>query len=440
MKLYAVPLLILTAIAGIVISAQTKNESRATVFTNAKLIDGTGKPPIESATLVIRDGKIVSVSPTDSAKVPENAEVIDLKGKTIMPTLIAGHSHLGMVQGKKAASANVTEENVKHQLDRYASYGIGTVLSLGTDREFVLKLRDAQKDAPGSGPRIVSAGLGFGVPNGAPPIAGGLDHVHRPATAEEAKAQLEELAKLKPDFVKIWIDDFNGTLPVKMSRDIRRTVISEAHRHGLPVAAHVYYLADAKELVAEGIDVLAHSIRDLPVDDELIAAMKEKGTGYIATLALDDAFYIYEDQPEFAKSEFFKRGIEPGVEDLIQPGTYKPKANAREVYQRAARNLKRLHDGGVKIGMGTDSGATPLRVQGFTEHRELQLMVAAGLTPLEAIHAATGTNAELLRISGKTGTLEAGKEADLLILNGDPSKDMRETEKIDAVWLGGKKR
>jgi imidazolonepropionase-like amidohydrolase len=125
---------------------------------------------------------------------------------------------------------------------------------------------------------------------------------------------------------------------------------------------------------------------------------------------------------------------------MIQPGTYKPKANAREVFQRASQNLKRLHDGGVKIGMGTDSGATPLRVQGFTEHRELQLMVAAGLTPLEAIHAATGTNAELLRISGKTGTLQAGKDADLLILNGDPSKDIRETEKIEAVWLGGKKQ
>ena len=137
MKHYVLFLLAISVVAGVVISAQNKNDSRATVFTNAKLIDGTGKPPIESATLVIRDGKIVSVSPSDSAKPPEDAEVIDLKGKTIMPALIAGHSHLGMVQGKKASSANVTEENVRRQLDRYASYGIGTVLSLGTDREAV---------------------------------------------------------------------------------------------------------------------------------------------------------------------------------------------------------------------------------------------------------------------------------------------------------------
>lgn len=427
-------LALLLTLVGYVISAETKSGGKVTVFKGATVIDGTGKEPLRNADLVVRDGKIESLS----GAIPKGAEIINATGKTIMPTLISAHSHLGLIQGPKAASANVTRENVRRQLKQYAKYGIGTVTSLGADGDFIYELRDERNISAGAGPRVFTAGLGFGVAGGAPPAAAGLDKVHRPATAEEAKAQVNELAKLRPDFVKIWIDDFNGSMPIKMSREVRRAIISEAHRNGLKVAAHVYYLSDARELVSEGIDILAHSIRDQPVDDELVSAMKEKGTFYIATLFLDEAFFAYADQPEWMKGDFFRNALEPGAAELLKPDVFKPKPGSREVLQLASRNMKKLHDGGVKIGFGTDSGANPYRVQGFAEHRELQLMVAAGLTPLDAIRAATQTNAALLGVSDSMGTLEAGKQASFLVLDGDPLEDIRNTENIRSVWLDGK--
>lgn len=439
MKRY--PLFLVFSLVGVlayVISAQTKNESsgKTTAFTNVRVIDGTGKPAAESVTLVVRGSRIEAVQPS-SASLPEGSEVIDASGKTIMPALIAAHSHLGMIKGDKAASANVTEENVTRQLKQYAAYGIGTVTSLGADGSFIYKLRENQNQNSGTGPRILTAGLGFGVAGGAPPAASGLDQVHRPESPEEAKAQVAELAKLKPDFVKIWIDDFNGTMPIKMDRQIRRTIIEEAHKHQLRVAAHVYYLSDAKELVRDGIDVIAHSIRDLPVDDELIDLMKKQGTSYIATLFLDEAFFAYAGEPEWTKDEFFKKALEPGAEKLIAPDVFKPKEGAEHVLKRASENLKRLHEAGIKIGIGTDSGANPYRVQGFAEHRELQLTVAAGLSPMDTIVSATRSSAELLGIQNHTGTLEPGKAADFLVLNENPLEDISNTTRIHQIWLGG---
>ncbi len=425
-------------IAGVMISAQIKRSSGegAVAFKNARLIDGTGKPPVDGGVLVIRDGKIIAAG--EEVAIPDKAEVIDVGGKTIMPAIIAAHSHLGVVKGIKPDSANVTEENVLRQLGVYGKYGIGTVVSLGADGEFIYRLREDRQKKPSDGPAILTAGLGFGAVGGVPPMGAGLDRANRPATAEEARKQVAALAEHKPDFVKIWIDDAGGNLPVRMTREVRRAIIDEAHRHGIKVAAHVFYLADAKELVAEGVDILAHSIRDKVVDEEIIAAMKQRGTTYIPTLFLDEAFFIYADKPEWMVTDFFRSALEPGVEEMF--ATFKERPGARETLGRAMENVKRLHDAGIKIGLGTDSGAQPLRVQGFGEHRELQLLVASGLTPAEVIRIATGNSAEIIGHEARTGTLEAGKQADFLILGGDPTVDIRNTEKIGEVWIGGRKQ
>lgn len=163
-------------------------------------------------------------------------------------------------------------------------------------------LREKRNKGLIGGPYILTAGHGIGVPNGAPPPFTGIDSVVRPGTIKEALKEVDDMAQHHVDILKIWVDDFGGTLPT-MKPEIYKAVIAEAHKRGLRVAAHVWNLADAKALVADGVDVLAHSVRDLPVDDELIASMKSRGVFQIPTLAADESFFVYKDNPPWMNSK-----------------------------------------------------------------------------------------------------------------------------------------
>jgi imidazolonepropionase-like amidohydrolase len=206
----------------------------------------------------------------------------------------------------------------------------------------------------------------------------------------------------------------------------------------------VFYLADAKALVAAGIDVLAHSVRDLPVDAELVRAMKSRGVFYIPTLNVDHSFFVFTDQPEVMNDEFFKRAVSPELIQMFQSQAYQDKMAAnpavpkeKAAFATARNNVKALHDAGVPIAFGTDSGANPERIAGWGEHHELELMVGAGLSPMDAIVAATKTSAALIK-AGDRGTLEVGKRADFLVLAADPTADIRNTRQLVTVWHNGK--
>src|SRR6185312_14817460 len=267
--------------------------------------------------------------------------------------------------------------------------------------------------------------------------------LYRPNRADEARRDVQEMAARRPNFVKIWVDDNLGKVP-KMKPEVYQAAIDEAHKHGLKVAAHVYYLNDAKRLVRDGVDVLAHSIRDKPVDDELIQLMKQHGTYYIPTLQLEEAFFIYADKAPWMKTAFFQDTLSPELREQFNSTEWvekiehdKTTAIHRVALAQAKQNVKRLADAGIPIAFGTDSGAFPVRIPGFAEHRELYLAVSSGLSPVEAIHSATGVNSRMLGISANTGTVEPGKEADLLILNADPEKAIQNTTRIAAVWHRG---
>ena len=211
------------------------------------------------------------------------------------------------------------------------------------------------------------------------------------------------------------------------------------------VAAHVYYLADAKRLAELDVDVLAHAVRDQPVDEELIGLLKQNDVYYIPTIGVDESAYVYADQPEWMKSPFFLHALQPALRDQFENAAWREGilanrklGDSREAVTMNQRNAASLHRAGVKLGFGADSGANPLRIPGFAEHREIQLLCDAGLAPLEALKSATSNSAELLGLDDR-GTLAAGKLADFVVLGGDPTTDSRQFQSIESVWRRGRK-
>jgi imidazolonepropionase-like amidohydrolase len=414
-----------------------------TILPDVTVIDGLGGNPKTHATVIIDGSNIREiVTSPQPYKPPRGARVLHVEGKVVMPGLISAHSHLGLVDGVTSKPENYNEANIERQLKQYQQYGVTTVMSLGLNKDLLYQLRAEQRAGKLGGATILTAGRGIGVPGGVPPLNVGPDQVYRPKTPEEARQDVREMAAHHPDIIKTWVDDNLGKLP-KPNFEVEAAVIDEAHKHGLKVAAHVFYLADAEKLVADGVDVLAHSVRDKPVDDKFIRLMKERHTAYIPTLQLEEAFFIYADKPDWIKSPFFLDALQPSLRDMLLSPDFAAKIQSdpatvlhRQFLQTAEQNLKKLAEAGVTIGFGTDSGAMPTRIAGFAEHRELQLMVESGLSAEQALDCATAGNAAILGLTN-TGTIAAGRTADLLVLDGDPISNIQNADKIAAVFQAG---
>jgi imidazolonepropionase-like amidohydrolase len=420
--------------------------SNLTVLRGMRLIDGAGGPPIEDATLVI-EGQIVKlVGPSARIAVPPGAKVIDLVGKTVIPGLVSNHAHLGVVDGTAAGPGHDTRENLLRQLAQYEAYGVTTITSLGFNGPMFYELQPGLHQGALAGADAFGADRGIGVPAAAPPVEVGAGKPYRPATVEEARQAVRETAARQPTpaFVKIWVDDFHGSLKAKMSPEIEAAVIDEAHQQKLRVAAHVFYLDDARRLVAEGVDVLAHGVRDRPVDMPFIAALKARHLAYVPTLGLDETFFVYAERPSWVDSPFFRHAVQPPLAAQLDDPAWRARtlADAKTIRESKAalamnlKNLKLLHEAGVRVGFGTDSGATPLRIPGFAEHHELRLMIEAGYTPLQAITCATRDAALVLGLEDR-GLLARGKLADLVVVEGNPALDIADVDRIVSVWHRG---
>ena len=420
---------------------------RTVVLRGARLIDGSGNHPLDNAVIVIQDGHIAACGPAAVTPAPVGAKIIDYRGKTIIPGLISDHSHVGVVDGLSVGANNYNRENVLSQLRQYEAYGVTTVLALGLNGPPFQELRQTLHEGEALGADLFGADRGIGIPDGAPseqalPVES--DQLYRVTTAAEARAAVREMAARKTDLIKLWLDNFGGALPVKMSPEIYTAAIDEAHRAGLRVAVHIHDLDDAKAVLDANADIIAHGVRDRPVDAAFVEQMKARGAWYIPTLALDEATFVYADDPPWSHTAFFKRGLSSALRAQLESNDWRAKtraapgsAAARKSLEMNLRNLKTLYDAGVNIGFGTDSGASPLRIPGIAEHRELALMVRSGLTPLEAITLATSKAADLLQLSDR-GTLTVGKWADLVVLNADPSVDIAAADRIAAVWHRGR--
>ena len=427
-------------------SAVALAQQKPIILHDAAVVDGTGAQVRPHMDITLHKGYIESVKPAFK-KAPKDADIVDCTGKIVIPGLISAHSHLGILLNNADPSPDAyTTENVTAALNQFERYGVTTIVSLGLNRDLVYQLRDQQRAGKLGGATILTAGRGIGVPNGAPGLNVAPDQIYRPANADEARKDVDELASHHADLVKMWLDNGHGKIP-PMEPAVYNAVIEQAHRHHLKVAAHVYTLADAKSLVNANIDIFAHSIRDQSVDPAFAQTLIDHKIWYIPTLSLDEAFYLYADDPEVMKSAFFQQAAGPQLLAKLQAPDYASKTlaapqteQAKKDHEIAMKNFKILHDAGVNIGFGTDSGAVAGRIPGFSEHRELEDLVAAGLTPLQAITLATGENGRLLHeINSKVtvGLIKDGYSADLIVLSADPLMDVRNTRHIEAVYHHG---
>jgi len=418
-------LLILTA----ALLPKVEGQNNAVLFEGARLITGDGSAAIESSAFVMDNNRFTSVGKKGEVRAPAGAARVDLSGKTVMPALIDAHTHLGwaVIRTGEINKDTYSKDNLTDHLRRMAYYGIAATFNMGTDPGDVGFQLRAQPPAGAALLRL--AGRGMGKPNAGPgaeywrPVAYGI------TSEADARKAVQELAAKKVDIVKIWVDDRNGAVE-KLTPDLYRAVIDEAHKRNLRVSAHIYYLADAKDLLRAGIDGFMHGVRDKDVDDEFIQLFKQHPNVFL-TPNLPDKGNSEED---FA----FMAGTVPASEvkkarDAQARRTPEQQKRAREFFDLQARNLAKLNAAGVKIAFGTDSGTTV----GWDAHQELADMVTAGMTPSQVIIAATKTSADVMKLN-QLGTVAASKSADFIVLDANPLDNIGNTRKIAKVYIRGK--
>lgn len=425
--LLAVSLIVALGCASLGV-AQRASVSPA-LLEGAWLFPADGRAPIDDSAILVEDGSITAVGRRGALRAPAGAARIDLTGKFVIPALIDAHSHPGYTDiGRLTTSAaNYTRDTIVDHLRRYAYYGVASTLSLGLDRgELPFQLR-AQAIAGAA--LFHTAGRGIAWPNNGPNAAYWRDAPYGVTTEAEARSAVRELAASNVRLVKIWVDDRGGTVP-KLPPALYRAAIDEAHALGLRVVAHVYYLGDGKELLRAGVDGFAHGIRDVEVDDEFVALFKARPQAFLLP-NLPDA------PPSEAELTWLSETLPAAqIERLRQLPRSRSEA-AQRLFDVQIRSLRRLAAAGVRIGLGTDAGAVSDGVSfGWSVHTELADMVAGGLTPAEALVAATRTSADVLGLE-RTGTIAPGRSADLLVLDANPLTDIRNTRRIARVYLRG---
>jgi imidazolonepropionase-like amidohydrolase len=389
------------------------------VLTHATVVDGTGAGPQKDVTIVMENGRIRDMGPSSKLSVPAGATVVDLKGKFIVPGIINAHGHVGA--------------KTEPQLRQYALYGVTTATSMQTDPDEVVQVREAQKRGELRGARVSTVKYRF-APD--PEVV----------TPQQARAKVDEIVAAGADYIKVWVDGGFGTR-AKLTPEFCATVLEQARKHGKLTFAHAYELSDAKMLVEQGLNVLAHNIRDREVDAEFIAVLKQRNVTLIPTLIRDEFLFAYGDAPAWIDDPFFQKVVSPERMAVLktkirdEQAKNPQRALFKAGFEMNKINLKKLSDGGVRIALGTDSGGAADRffVQGYSEHREMELMVQSGLTPMQVIQSFSKGASEALGIDKEFGTLAKGKTADLLVLEKNPLENIANMRSIQAIYLGGKK-
>jgi imidazolonepropionase-like amidohydrolase len=427
--------------AATTVLTQTRRAS-SVLFENARLIPGDGSGPIIGSAFLVENGIVTNVGRNGRVTAPAGAARIDLGGKTVMPTLINTHGHPGFQRGLTYTAENFTRDTIVADLDRALYFGVAVIQSQGIEKgDVTYGIRADQEAGRLGGARLRIAGRGIGAPNAGPGAAAYAGIAYEVTTEEQGRNAVRELAERNVDLVKIWVDDRNGRAP-RLPPDIFRAIIDEGHKHGLKVNAHVFYHADAVELVNAGIDALAHLVRDKEMDDALIAAIVRRNVYVMPNLSPE--WNTYTELPHWLRDGdplmVLLRGSAPLAVILRMKKAYENRDAAavertREQYRILQRSLAKLARANAKIVLGSDTGLED-HLFGMAEQRELESMARAGMTPMQVIVAATSRPAAYLGLD-RMGTLTVGKEADFLVLDGDPLVDVTNTQRISKIFMKG---
>ena len=400
-----------------VASSFSDDEPAVTAIMGGRLIDGTGKPAVEDSVVILRGGKIVAAGPAASIPVPKGAEFVDAKGKSVLPGLWEMHAHFEQVEWGPI----------------YLATGVTTARDVGNEREFIVAARDAIVAGKGIGPRLVMAG----VVDGSGLFSLGVIRVDTP---EQAREQVQKYKTAGFQQIKV----YSSVKP-----EILKVVTAEAHRLGMTVTGHIPFGMNAIQGIEDGMDQINHVeyLTPLMVDPKsqtidpdapnvkkVIKLLLEHHIVVDPTLALMEVILHPLNHPISA--------FEPGIlkvapelqEGLDTMGVPPPKAEQSAATFRAMMATVRvLHQAGVPIVAGTDQ-----TVPGFSLDREIELHVQAGFTPMEAIQSATVVAARAMGMEKDSGTIEAGKRADVIVVDGNPLENISDIRKVSAVFAAGK--
>jgi imidazolonepropionase-like amidohydrolase len=426
-------LLFSLSVAAVCLSTRASSQARrpALWFEGARLIAGDKTPAIESSAFLVEGDSFTWVGKKGERQPPANATRVDLTGKTVMPALIDGHNHIGLVNEKDGTNkkANYTRDNLIDQLQRYAYYGTAATLSMGleADQELAYRLRD---EVIPNAARFLTVGKGIAATSMAGPTGEArLGIPYGAATPEEGRRHVRELHARGVHFVKIWVDDRDGSVP-KLKPEVYHAIIDEAHKNDMEVLAHLSRtsgLADAKDLLRSGVDGFVHTVRDRDVDDEYIALVQahpKVWTGPNIPAAgetAEDINNLAETLPASTIADMRRR-----LEQRTAAGN-----PPNPLFELHCRNVKRIHDAGMIIGLGTDGTG-----DGFGAHQQIAYYTRCGFTTAEAIQAATSVNARILGLT-RMGMVAAGREASFTVLDANPLETIANTRKINKVYLRG---
>ncbi len=415
-------------------------------ITGATLIDGTGAPPRPETTILVRDGRISAVVSDSDADVPDAAAVIDAAGKYVIPGLADMHQHFG--RGELLPNdSNMLER----ELREYLFYGVTTVLNFGSHHgraDEIVELRRRQAEGEILAPHIYATGGLVTVPGSHPIpkftrwLPEGVDPstydwsrfaVWVVRTPVEVREVVTRMATAGMDGIKVVVSAKEPKMPLEMVR----AAVEEARTHGLPVFTHATSLDALNVSLEAGVHAVVHLVTDPePPGPEVLAEMRQSDIYLVPTLSVMVNPDVWGDPSENLTDPFLWRGVDPRLIEsyLASPRnpTTSPSAEEWRGRRETLRALKAAHDAGVKLTGGTDH-----LFSGYSMHHELELMVEAGLTPMEALVIATRRAAEMLGEEDVFGTLEPGKRADLLVLGADPLEDIRNTRTLEVVIRGG---